>query len=83
MVWLRPDRGTEPEHDVAAEQRGEKHDLRRQEQPHDQLALREGQAGLVLEHDVPVATPVVVMPMGIAIVVAMGNRVGGGVHGRV
>ena len=38
---------------------------------------------MVLEHDVSVASPVVIMPMGIAIVVTVGDRVGGGVHGRV
>ena len=38
---------------------------------------------MVLKDDVPVATAMVVMPVGIAIVVAVGDRVGGGVHGRV
>ena len=83
MVGLRPDGGTEPEHDVAAEESGEKHDLGREEQPHDELSLREGQPRLVLEDDMPLTTPVVVVPMGIAIVVAMRNRRGGGIHGRV
>ena len=83
MVGLRPDGGTEPEHDVAAEESGEEHDLGREEQPHDELSLREGQPRLILEHDVTVATPVVVVPMGIAIVVAVGDRRGGGIHGRV
>ena len=76
VVRLRPDGRTEAEHDVAAEQRREKHDLRREEKPHDQLALRERQAGLVLQRDVAV---VIAVRIVVAVVVRQGERMG--VHG--
>jgi len=78
VVRLRPDGGTEPEHDVAAEQRGEEHDLRGEEEPHDQLALREGQARLILQRHVAMVAVAVV----VAMVVAVRNGDGGGVHRR-
>ena len=49
LVRPRPGQGTEAQHDVRADQAGEEHDLGREEQPHDQLAVGERQAGLVLE----------------------------------
>ena len=39
----------EPQHDVRADQAGEEHDLGRQKQPDDQLAVGERQAGMVFE----------------------------------
>jgi len=72
VVRLGPGGRAEAEHHVAAEERGEEHDLRRQEQPHDQLAAGERQAGLVLERDVTV----VVAMTGMTVV---GRRDGGGV----
>ncbi len=39
----------EPQHNVSANQTGKKHNFSRQEQPHDRLAQRKRQAGLILQ----------------------------------
>ena len=58
MMGLRPHRGTEAKHDVAPQQRCEKHDLRGEKEPHDQFAARQRQARLVLQRDVAVVVVV-------------------------
>jgi hypothetical protein len=61
VVRQRPGafRGAEAEHDVRADQAGEKHDFRRQEQPQAELAVGNRQAALILQLDV--SMPVLIM----------------------
>ena len=73
MVGLWPDRSPEPQHDITTEQRGKKHDLRRQEQPHDELAAGEWQAGLILEVDMAMVAVVMAVTVTVIVVVAMRN----------
>ena len=49
FVRNRPGRSPEPQHDVGADQAGEEHDFRREEQPDDRLAVGNRQPWMVLQ----------------------------------